>query len=100
VVLIRPFATLEIHTIYKAAILWFLSNVAEFHIVLNDEVKGKLVDSDLVSTRVVLQSCSQESLREEESRDPEYYWSSLFIPVVKERNTGVEIFNPRGEWFH
>jgi len=52
-------------------IIWLFGDLGKCVLIDDLEVELELVDSDNVLTGEVLQGCSEEGLREEESRDPE-----------------------------
>jgi hypothetical protein len=57
-------------------------------------VIGHYVNRVLVLSSIILESTSQERLREEEPREPELDGSAVLNPVVKEINSIVAILNP------
>ena len=65
------------------------------HFVLEVEREIKFIDSNGFLSGIVLQSSGQESLREEETREPVDLWSSVFDPLQEEIDSGVAIYDPR-----
>jgi len=94
-----PSGTLHVHPIDEAAIRRRLVDGGWSCVIAHLEVKGKLIDSDLVLASEVLQRACEEGLWEEESRDPEGVWSSAVDPLGQEVDSLVQIIDPRGQWF-
>ena len=58
-----------------------------------------LIDSNCVLSCEVLLRTREESLWEEESRDPEHLWCSIVIPARQEVDTVVAVLDPRSKRF-
>jgi hypothetical protein len=43
---------------------------------------------------IILEDTSEESLREEESRDPEHSWGTTIYPFLQEEYSIVKILDP------
>lgn len=96
---IIPLATLQVETVRVAATRWFLLDILNFPIILEFEAKCNLIDCDCVTSGVVLQVSGEEGLREEETGNPKDDWRAAGDPTIKEINSLIAIFNPRGQWF-
>lgn len=59
----------------------------------------KSVDRFFVFPSIVLKNTSQERLGEEESRNPEVWWSTLINPFLHEFESFNEIIDPTTKWF-
>lgn len=92
-----PARTLHEHTIDVATIVWFLSDLAQRVLVNDLEVELELIDGDNVLSGVVLQRGSEESLGEEEPRDPEGRWGALLNPLRQEVDSLEQVQLPRSE---
>jgi hypothetical protein len=62
-----PLAALKVQTITVDTRIRLGSDILPLEVILDNELKAQSVNSYLLATRLVLQSCSQESLWEEES---------------------------------
>jgi hypothetical protein len=94
-----PLATFQIHSETEGSSLGCLSDHVICQGILEDELKAYCIDGDCVSSGIVLKCTSEESLREEETRDPVDHRSSFFDPSIQEINSLVAILNPRAKWF-
>jgi len=94
IVIVVPFAALEIETIGHTTSFGFLCDIRRLQVRLDDVAEGNLVDSNGVLSREVLLCASEESLREEESRHPEACWGAVIIPISQESDSFVAIDNP------
>ena len=81
-----PAGALHVHSIDEAAILRGLADGGWSRVVAHLEVVAKLIDGDLVLSCVVLEGTREESLWEEETRDPEGSWGSAVNPFGEERD--------------
>lgn len=70
----------------------------KFHIK-DLEVKGDDINGDNSPSGIVLQCSCEESLREEETRDPEHRRNSIVYPILDESNPFHKIRHPGGKWF-
>jgi len=95
-----PPSSLQINTIDIAAIFRFFLDLCIGHMIHNFALKLDTIDCNYIFTSIVLESASNKSLREEESTDPEYIWSSLINPFLQELDTSSKILSPRTERFH
>ncbi len=93
--LVIPAGTFHVHAIDETAILRGFCDGAWRGIITDLEVIAELINGDLHFSRIVLQCTSEESLREEESRDPERGRGTVFNPFVKECDSFVQVINPR-----
>lgn len=98
--LVVPLAAFQINSVNKATTLWLLLDVRPFGAILEKEFKAQFVNSNLLLSRVVLHSAGEESLREEESTDPEHNWCTFFVPFIQECDTGVAVNDPGSQRFH
>jgi len=92
---IVPLATLKEESINVTAIWRSVFNIFMTDSVTNNIVKSNSVDWCLIPASKVLKSTSQEGLGEEETRDPEFNWSSIFNPRVKEIYPVITVIDPR-----
>jgi hypothetical protein len=92
-----PSGSFEEHSIAERTIFGLLSDLVVLNFIVNLEIETEFIDSNLALTRVVLESGGEESLGEEEPRDPEGGWCTLIEPVLEEGSSLVEINNPRSE---
>ena len=76
-----PSCTFHIHTIDETTIFRRLGYGWGCSIVAHLEVKAELIDGDLVLSSIILERTSEESLREEETGDPERCWGTAFNPL-------------------
>jgi hypothetical protein len=97
--LVIPLAPFEIHAVTDASAFRLLLNVGVLDIISHVETKGEFVDCNCMLTSVVLESSCEESLREEESRDPEYFGSALLDPFFKEVDSVIAVNDPRPKRF-
>ena len=65
-----PLATFQEYTPDKTSSFWLLCNIFVRSVVFYNELKAQLIDSDVLSSSIVLKSTSQKRLREEESTNP------------------------------
>lgn len=84
-----PSGSLEEHTVAKRTIFRLLSYFVVLNFIVNLKVKTKLIDSNLALTSIVLKGGSEESLWEEEPRDPEGRRCTLIKPVLEEGSSFV-----------
>lgn len=89
-----PLTALQVKAVKVAARLRLLFDILVRHRTHHDMSEADLIDSDCMLSREVLLSASEESLREEESRDPEYDWCSIVIPVLQEFDTIITVLDP------
>jgi hypothetical protein len=90
-----PSGALKIETIGIAAIFWLLCNLIVGDFVINLDIEVKLIDSDYMLSRIVLQTTCKEGLREEETAQPEYSGCASLDPLLKEVNPVIQILSPR-----
>jgi len=64
---IVPFTTFQIHTVAVNTVGWFFLNVGRLHVISDDKLEAKCINSNLSGARAVLHSAGQESLWEEET---------------------------------
>lgn len=92
-----PLASLQVETVDVAASLRLGLHILMGHRVHNDVREADLIDGDsMLSSKVLLSTC-EESLWEEEARNPEDIWSSVIEPVRKEVNTVIAVHDPRSK---
>lgn len=96
--IVVPLATFEIHTVGDAAALWLLLDIIWLLVIIELEAEGNLVDSDSISSGVVLQVASEEGLWEEESGYPVDDWGTTGDPLVQEIDSSVAIVDPGSKW--
>jgi len=91
VVVLAPFQeqSVDIAAIFRSFGYILMSDVVQDVVVI-----GHYVNRVLVLSSIILESTSQERLREEEPREPELDGSAVLNPVVKEINSIVAILNP------
>lgn len=93
-----PSGAFKEHSVPERTVFGLFSDLVVFDFIVNLVVEGQLINGDLAFTRIVLQSSGEESLGEEEPRDPEGRWGTLVEPVLEEGSSLVEVNNPRGKW--
>lgn len=59
--------------------------------------EADLINGDSMLSSKVLLSTREESLWEEEARNPEDIWSSIIKPINKEVNTIIAVNDPRSK---
>lgn len=94
VICVVPLAAFEVHAVGVTSGFRLLSNILHEQVRLDDKAEADLIDGDIVLSRVVLLRTSEESLREEESRNPEANRSSIVKPVGQEFDSIVAVLNP------
>jgi len=94
-----PTSSFHEHSVDETSIIGWLCNGGRRSIVANLKVETKLINGNLVFTGIVLKSSREESLWEEETRDPEGRRSTLFDPFLEEANPIIQVENPRSQWF-
>lgn len=77
-----PAASFEEHAIAETSIFWLFSDLMVLYLIVNLIFELQLINSDLCFTGIVLESSSEESLREEETRDPERWRRTFIKPVL------------------
>lgn len=77
-----PAASFEEHSVAETSVFWLFSDFVVLDLVINLIFEGQLINSDLALTSIVLESRSEESLREEEPRDPERRRSTFVKPIL------------------
>lgn len=82
--------TIDIRTILRLQIRRLLHEL---------KVVGDLIDGDGVSPCEVLKHTGQETLGEEESRDPEDSWISHIYPPLEEGQSGLQVGHIGPKWF-
>jgi hypothetical protein len=75
-------SSLQIHTIYKAAIFRLFSDFLICNFIIYLEFEVELIYSNYVLSCIVLKGTSEESLREEESGDPKHSGSASIYPLL------------------
>ena len=94
-----PASSLNIHTVAKTSIFWFFSDRLRCLLIINLELITELINGNDVFSGIILQRSREESLGEEESRDPESGWRSAIDPLLQEVDSISQIDDPRGERF-
>ena len=89
-----PSGTFNEHTIDVATVFGLLFDVFVGDVIEELEIEGELIDGDGVLSGKVLEHTGNESLREEETGDPEDLWSAVVDPIVQKDDSLVEIFDP------
>jgi hypothetical protein len=94
-VVVVPSAALQEETVDIGTILW----LQIWRFLQKLEVVGDLIDGDGITTGEVLQDTSQETLSEEETRNPEDCGIADVDPTLEEGESGLEIKDIGAEWF-
>lgn len=94
-----PAAAFEVKTVAVASVLGLLLNVFMGNCIGVLETVGQLVYCDGLQSGIVLNVSGEESLREEETRDPENFRGSSLDPIVQEVDSVVAVKNPGCKWF-
>lgn len=93
--LIVPPASLEEQSVDISAVLRF-----QIRCFLHElEIVSDLVDGNRVLSREVLKDTSEETLREEEARNPEDSWIADIYPSLEEGKPSLEISHIRSQRF-
>lgn len=90
-----PLATFEVHAEAQCTGFWCLSHHVFCKGILEDKLKAYSIDGNRIGSGIVLKSTGEESLWEEETRDPVDLRSSFFDPSIQEIDSLVAIFDPR-----
>jgi hypothetical protein len=93
-----PSGSFKEHSIAERTIFRLFSDLMVLNFIVNLEIETELINSNLCLTRIVLESSGEESLGEEEPRDPEGGWCTLIEPVLEEGSSLIQINDPRSEW--
>lgn len=93
---IVPLASFQVHAVGVASPVRLLFDVFRLLVIVELEAEGDLIDSDGVSSGVVLQVAREEGLREEETGHPVDNWRAARDPLVKEIDSLVAVFDPGG----
>lgn len=93
-----PSGTFEEHSIAERTIFGLFSDFMVLDLIIDLEIEAELIDSNLSLTRIVLQGGGEESLGEEEPRDPEGGWCTLVKPVLEELSSFIQVDDPTGQW--
>jgi len=93
------FTPLQEKAVNVTSVLRCFVNVLMSDRIQNVVVISNHVNGELVLSRIVLKGASQESLREEEAREPELDGCAMFDPIVEEVNSLIAIVDPRGQRF-
>jgi len=93
-----PFASFQEDTIDDTAFFGFRGDLGVVDVISDNEIEGKFIYSDGVSSGVVLDCSRKEGLWEEESGHPEDIRRTSGDPSGQEIDSGIAIFNPRSEW--
>jgi len=91
-------STIHVESVHVNTVFWCLIDIFDTLGLKDVERELKLVDGNLVTTGVSLQGTSQETLREEQTRDPEGHGGTVLQPVVHEDNTLLQVNVPGGKW--
>lgn len=94
-----PSGAFEEESIAETSIFGFLRHFVMLNLVVDLVLEGELINGDLALTGIVLECASEESLREEETTDPEGRWCSLVKPCLEEVDSVVQVNNPTGKRF-
>ena len=92
-----PSGALEVEAIGIAAIFWLLSDLVVRDFIVDLHIEVKFVDGDHMLSRIVLQTTCEESLREEETTQPEDCGSASLDPLLKEVYSIIQVLSPRGK---
>lgn len=92
-----PSGTLKVQAEAKDAVFRLYGDRLGVDLVVDLKVQVKLVDSHSVLPCIVLLRSCEESLGEEESREPVSCRHSDFNPVSNELDPSIEVKDPRGK---
>jgi hypothetical protein len=77
---------------------WLLCHVLRLNFIIDLEVIGELINGNSMLSSEVLSGTSEESLREEETREPESCWASGINPSTDKLESIIQISHPRRQW--
>lgn len=84
-----PSGAFEEESIAETSIFGLLCHFVVLNLVVDLVLEAELINSDLALTGIVLESTREESLREEQTTDPEGRWCALVDPALEEVDTVV-----------
>jgi len=84
---------------HVAAIFRLLSNLSVIEVEIL-KLEAQLINGYDMLPGVILKSACQESLREEETTDPETLRSAISNPILQEVYPSVEVFSPTCKRLH
>ena len=93
-----PSGSFEVHSVAEHSVCWLLCDILRVDLVVNLKVIVELIDGDCVLSCVVLQSASEEGLREEETGDPVGSWHTHIDPGGDEVHPFCQVVDPRRQW--
>lgn len=90
-----PFAPLQEKAVHIGSIFWF-----EIRLIIKElKIEYDLIDWDCVSSGIVLQHSGQETLSEEEPRNPEHNRDTTVNPLLEESEPCLQVQHIGTQWF-
>lgn len=89
-----PSGSFEEETVTEDTVVWSLLQLRWLNFIVHLEVEGQLIDGEHVLSGVVLSSTGEESLREEESGQPEGGRHAVIVPLGNEDHPFVDVGDP------
>lgn len=96
---IVPASAFQEQSMNKATVFRFLKIFVDLDIIDNNRIETNFIDRCRGLTGIVLHNTSEESLREEEPREPIVVRRAEVDPFVYEIETLFEFLGPGGQWF-
>ena len=92
-----PFGSFEVHSSDIYTILQMFNGWIIIFLVYNFVIVVQKINSNSISSSIILLGTSQETLSEEESSDPENLWKSNIDPLCEPLESTKKIFHVSSE---